>query len=40
MLVKDAIIMITVSVILTLISGLIPAKAAARKNPVDALRTE
>lgn len=37
---KDAIIMIIVSIILTLISGLIPAKAAANKNPVDALRTE
>ena len=38
--VNQAITMITVSVLLTLISGLIPAKAAANKNPVDALRTE
>ena len=37
---RDAIIMICVSVALTLISGLIPAKAAANKNPVEALRTE
>ena len=38
--VRDAIIMIVVSVLLTSISGLIPARAAANKNPVDALRTE
>ena len=38
--VQSAIIMVTVSVILTLISGLIPAKAAAKKDPVVALRTE
>ena len=38
--VTSAIIMVTVSVILTLISGLIPAKAAAKKDPVIALRTE
>ena len=37
---RDAIIMITVSILLTSISGLIPAKAAANKNPVDALRSE
>ena len=37
---NQAIIMITVSVLLTSISGLIPARAAARKNPVDALRSE
>ncbi len=36
----QAIIMISISVLLTLISGLIPAKAAANKNPVEALRTE
>ena len=33
-------IMVCVSVALTLISGLIPARAAARKDPVVALRTE
>ena len=37
---KDALIMITVSILLTLISGLIPSRAAANKNPVEALRTE
>lgn len=36
----QAVIMIMVSVILTLISGLIPAKSAAKKDPVVALRTE
>ncbi len=35
-----AFIMVVVSVVLTLISGLIPAQAAARKDPVIALRTE
>ena len=38
--ITSAIIMITISVILTLISGLIPANAAAKKDPVVALRTE
>ncbi len=36
----QALIMICVSVVLTLISGLIPAAAAAKKDPVVALRTE
>ena len=36
----QAIAMVVVSVILTLISGLIPANAAAKKDPVIALRTE
>jgi len=35
-----AIIMIAVSVLLTAISGLIPARSAAKKDPVVALRTE
>ena len=35
-----AIIMIAVSVLLTTISGLIPARSAAKKDPVIALRTE
>ncbi len=36
----QALIMIAVSVVLTLISGLIPAASAAKKDPVVALRTE
>jgi putative ABC transport system permease protein len=36
----QAITMVVISVVLTLISGLIPANAAARKDPVIALRTE
>lgn len=35
-----ALIMIVLSILLTLISGLIPARSAAHKNPVDALRSE
>ena len=37
---SSALIMVLVSITLTLISGLIPAKAAAKKDPVVALRTE
>ena len=36
----DAVIMVTISVALTGISGIIPAEAAAKKDPVVALRTE
>ncbi|MDE5722499.1 MAG: ABC transporter ATP-binding protein/permease [Clostridia bacterium] len=36
----QAFIMVCISVVLTLISGLIPAAAAAKKDPVVALRTE
>ena len=38
--VSSAMIMVVVSISLTLISGLIPAQAAAKKDPVVALRTE
>ena len=38
--VMGAVILITISVVLTLISGLIPAKVASKKDPVVALRTE
>ena len=36
----SALILIALSVILTLIGGLIPAKTAAKKDPVEALRSE
>lgn len=38
--VLGAVIMVVISVVLTLISGLIPASAAAKKDPVIALRSE
>lgn len=37
---KNAITLVALSVILTIIGGLIPAKAASKKDPVIALRTE
>ncbi|ERJ11037.1 ABC transporter ATP-binding protein/permease [Haloplasma contractile] len=37
---SESILLIGVSVLLTLISGLIPSGIASRKNPVEALRTE
>ncbi len=38
--ISDAITLIVLSIVLTLISGLIPASSAAKKDPVVALRTE
>ena len=38
--IHEALIMIGISVILTLISGVFPARSAANKDPVVALRTE
>ena len=38
--VPTAIILVAISVALTLISGLIPSRSAAKKDPVVALRTE
>ena len=35
-----ALVMILTSILLTAISGLLPAKSAAKKDPVVALRTE
>ncbi len=37
---KGAVILVIISVLLTVLAGLIPAKAAAKKDPVEALRTE
>ena len=37
---NGAIILIILAIILTLIGGLIPAKMASKKDPVEALRTE
>lgn len=36
----QALIMVTISVVLTLISGLFPSRSAAKMDPVNALRTE
>lgn len=35
-----AVMLVSISILLTLIGGFIPAKMAAKKNPVEALRTE
>ena len=37
---SNAVALVILSVVLTLIGGLIPAKAASKKDPVIALRTE
>ena len=36
----QAILMVAISIVLTMIAGLIPASSAAKKDPVVALRTE
>lgn len=38
--ITSALIMIAISIILTLISGAVPARIAAKKDPVESLRTE
>ena len=38
--VKSAVILVILSIILTLIGGLIPAKGASKKDPVEALRSD
>ncbi len=35
-----AVVLIAISMVLTVIAGLLPAKMAAKKDPVEALRTE
>ena len=35
-----AIILVVISMVLTIIAGLIPARMASKKDPVEALRTE
>jgi putative ABC transport system permease protein len=35
-----AIVLVLISTVLTMIAGLIPAKVASKKDPVEALRTE
>ena len=35
-----ALILVAISIVLTVVAGLIPSKAAAKKDPVEALRTE
>ena len=35
-----AVVLVIISVLLTLISGIIPSRSAAKKDPVVALRTE
>ena len=37
---KHALILLTISILLTVIGGLIPSKIAAKKDPVEALRSE
>ena len=38
--VAGAVILVIISMILTLIAGIIPSRVAAKKDPVEALRTE
>lgn len=38
--VQDALVLIAISVLLTVVAGLLPARSASRKDPVEALRSE
>ena len=37
---QGAVILVIISMVLTLIAGIIPSRAAAKKDPVEALRSE
>ena len=37
---EGAVILVLISALLTLIAGIIPSRVAAKKDPVEALRTE
>ncbi len=37
---QDALVLIAISVLLTVVAGLLPARSASRKDPVEALRSE
>lgn len=38
--VQDALVLIAISVLLTIVAGLLPARSASKKDPVEALRSE
>ena len=38
--VQDALVLISISVLLTVVAGLLPARSASKKDPVEALRSE
>ena len=38
--VQDALVLIAISVVLTVVAGLLPARSASKKDPVEALRSE
>ena len=38
--VQDALVLIGISVLLTVVAGLLPARSASKKDPVEALRSE
>ena len=38
--VRDALVLIAISVLLTVVAGLLPARSASKKDPVEALRSE
>ena len=38
--VQEALVLIAISVLLTVVAGLLPARSASKKDPVEALRSE